>query len=60
MLPSVNLFTYTEITMKKLYKNITVHNIVGHPLMEIFYLLGCPMLANLIHDKTLPEQQNPD
>jgi len=40
--------------MKKLYKNWTVHNVIGHPLMEILVLLRCPKLAVLIHDKTLP------
>jgi len=32
----------------------TVHNVLGHPLMEICNLLGFEKLAILIHDKTLP------
>jgi len=36
----------------------TIHNIIGHPLMEIFYLLGAVEFANLIHDKTLPRGEN--
>tara|TARA_B100001250_G_C19724638_1_gene755467 strand:- start:676 stop:801 length:126 start_codon:yes stop_codon:yes gene_type:complete len=32
----------------------SLHNIIGHPLMEIFNLLGMTKLANKIHDKTLP------
>ena len=34
----------------------TIHNLLGHPLMEIFLLLGMPKIANRIHDKTLPKQ----
>ena len=33
----------------------TVHNIVGHPIMEIFYLLGMRKIAMWIHDVTLPK-----
>jgi hypothetical protein len=32
----------------------TIHNIIGHPLMEIFYLLGMNQRAEWIHDITLP------
>ena len=35
----------------------TFHNIIGHPLMEIFNLLGMQKLANKIHDKTLPQDE---
>ena len=34
----------------------TVHNIVGHPLMEIFNLLGLKKAGSWIHDKTLPKE----
>jgi len=30
------------------------HNIIGHPLMEVFSLLGMKQLAKKIHDITLP------
>ena len=30
------------------------HNIVGHPMMEVFNLLGMKSLAKKIHDMTLP------
>jgi len=32
----------------------TIHNMLGHPLMEIFYLLGMKQQAEWIHDSTLP------
>ena len=32
----------------------TIHNIVGHPLMEIFYILGMHKMSTWIHDITLP------
>ena len=41
----------------------TLHNIVGHPMMEIFNLLGFHDLATWIHDTTFPtdsETQNED
>lgn len=33
----------------------TLHNMVGHPLMEIFNLLGATSWGNWIHDATLPK-----
>jgi hypothetical protein len=33
-----------------------VHNIIGHPLMEICFLLGLERLGLWIHDETLPEE----
>lgn len=33
----------------------TVHNLIGHPLSEIFWLLGFKRLADLAHDLTVPE-----
>lgn len=35
----------------------TIHNVVGHPLMEIFYLLGLQAQAEWIHDVTLPKRE---
>ena len=32
----------------------TIHNVIGHPLMEIFSILGMDDLAAWIHDVTLP------
>lgn len=32
----------------------TVHNVVGHPLSEIFYQLGLHVLADWAHDTTIP------
>ena len=32
----------------------TLHNVVGHPLMEIFNLCGFHDLGSWIHDTTLP------
>jgi hypothetical protein len=34
----------------------TIHNLVGHPLMEVFYILGFTKWAKWIHDKTLPKK----
>lgn len=31
-----------------------VHNIIAHPLSEIFYWLGLQNLSNYIHEQTLP------
>jgi len=44
--------------MKVIYKNWTVHNLIGHPLSEIVFLLSFGFLRNLsnwIHDITLPD-----
>jgi hypothetical protein len=32
----------------------SIHNIIGHPLSEIFHILGFENLSKQIHDKTLP------
>lgn len=32
----------------------TFHNLVAHPLMEIFHLVGAKNLSNKIHDSTVP------
>lgn len=39
--------------MKKMFR-YTVHNMIGHPAMELLNLVGFPVLAAWIHDKTLP------
>ena len=44
--------------MKRIYKNWPVHNLIGHPLMQIFEWLGMPEIATRVHDETLPA--NPD
>ena len=38
----------------------TIHNIIGHPLMEIFHLLGMSKVSNWIHDITLPRGESED
>lgn len=38
----------------------TIHNVVGHPLMEIFALLGMHKRAAWIHDVTLPSNWQRD
>lgn len=40
--------------MKKLYQNYTFHNLLGHPVMELLYLVGLTKLARAVHDGTLP------
>ena len=42
--------------MKRLYKNWTAHNLIGHPLMAIAYLVGLQKLGAQIHDATLPPE----
>ena len=36
----------------------TIHNLIGHPLMEIVYQLGFSNLSELIHSATTPEEQD--
>lgn len=40
--------------MKKLYQNYTFHNLLGHPVMELLYLVGLTKAARAVHDGTLP------
>lgn len=42
--------------MKKDKYIYTIHNLVAHPLMEIFHLLGMTEIGNKIHDYTLPKE----
>lgn len=37
----------------------TLHNLVGHPLMEILGLLGMHKAAKYVHDYTLPKEYRP-
>ena len=41
--------------MKRFYRNWTFHNIIAHPISEIFYLIGLEKFSNKIHDITIPE-----
>ena len=42
-------------TLSKLGRlSYTVHNIVGHPIAEIFWVLGLEKAGNYIHDITVP------
>jgi hypothetical protein len=38
----------------------TIHNMIGHPMMEILHLLGFEVIGNKIHDITLPNQAKED
>ena len=48
--------------MSFIYRNWTVHNLVGHPLSEVSYLVSVPFvgkskaedISGWIHDATLP------
>ena len=31
------------------------HNLIGHPLSEILWLIGLKNLSNKLHDSTIPE-----
>ena len=33
------------------------HNIVGHPLMEVLYVLGFHAAGSWVHDATLPRKK---
>lgn len=44
--------------MKIIYKNWAVHNIVGHPLMQVFNWLQLKAFATMVHDCTLPEEKS--
>lgn len=51
--------------MSRLYKNWTVHNMIGHPLAQCVFLVAWPLLgkdgaANLsarVHDITVPHSK---
>ncbi len=45
--------------MSKLWRNWPVHNLIGHPLMEICGWFGLFDIGVKIHDATLPEESNP-
>ena len=50
--------------MSFIYRNWTVHNLVGHPLSEVSYLVSAPYvgkskaedISGWIHDVTIPDQ----
>lgn len=35
----------------------TIHNLIAHPLMEIFYQVGLHDLSELIHEITQPHEE---
>ncbi len=48
------------MTMQKLIAKLpekyqwSLHNLIGHPISEIFHILGFENLSKQIHDATLP------
>jgi hypothetical protein len=51
------------MSIKKLYRNWTVHNLISHPLMEMTYLVIRPFSKEVaekwsdkIHEVTIPEE----
>jgi len=38
--------------------NYTIHNLIAHPLMEVFHVLGYTDLGNKIHEITLPSRES--
>ena len=32
----------------------SIHNIIAHPISEVFHILGLETLSKQVHDKTLP------
>lgn len=43
-----------NLKLEKIYKNWTIHNFVGHPLMQFLYIINMNQAAKNVHDKTLP------
>ena len=44
--------------LSRLYRNFTVHNMIGHPLSEIVWLLTrSEGLSGWVHDVTLPPHE---
>ena len=42
-------------TLSKLGRfSYSVHNIIGHPIAELFWVLGFENIGNYIHDITVP------
>ena len=37
----------------------TLHNLLGHPLSEVFHLLGLSTASEWIHDVTMPDDSGP-
>jgi len=35
----------------------TIHNMIGHPLMEVLHLIGLDAASRWIHDVTLPTEE---
>ena len=52
--------------MSFIYRNWTVHNLVGHPLSEVSYLVSLPFvgknkaegISGWVHDATLPVHES--
>ena len=42
------------MSSKKWYKSWAVHNLFGHPLMQLFNSIGKKEWATAVHDGTLP------
>jgi len=40
--------------------NYTIHNLIGHPLMELLHIFGQTELGNKVHDMTLPKERDID
>jgi hypothetical protein len=36
--------------------NWSFHNLIGHPLSEIFFIFGAERLSNWMHDVSIPKQ----
>jgi len=46
--------------MENVYRNWTVHHMIGHPVMGILIMFGLRKAAYWIHDVTLPEHSHDD
>jgi hypothetical protein len=48
-------------TLKKLGRlSYSVHNIIGHPIAEIFWILGLEKAGDYVHDITIPYPDTKD
>jgi len=46
--------------MEQIYRNWTMHHMIGHPLLAIFTAIGLTGIGHWVHDVTLPEHDHDD
>ena len=48
------------ITILPMRYKMSIQNLIGHPVSEVFHILGMDKIALYIHDVTLPEEEKND